>query len=128
MLANFTRVEVLPPNPSQLRHPVCYSPTTWESSLTGWGLRVVENNLTKELLETTISLLAEVNTNRSTSGRRKPASNALRGEEASKEGGPDKGELSPPDIGFGISNNKESTDEVEVPKVDTKEVTKEVNK
>jgi hypothetical protein len=28
MLANFTRVEVLPPNPPQLRHLVCYSPTT----------------------------------------------------------------------------------------------------
>jgi hypothetical protein len=106
MLANFTRAEVHPPNPSQLWRPVCYPPSTCESSPIGRGLRVVENNLTKVSSETTISLRAEGNTKRSTSGRRKPPSNALRGEESSKEGGSNKGELSPPDIRFGISSTR----------------------
>jgi hypothetical protein len=107
MLANFTRAEVRPPNLLQLHRLVCYPLTTWESSLTGWGLRVVENNLNKVLSEMTIPLRAEGNTKRSTSGHRRPPSNALRGEESSKEGGPDKGKLSPPDIRFGINQQGE---------------------
>jgi len=69
--------------------PLCgHPPTIWEGLPTEWGLRVSGASLTKMSPETTTSLQADGTTKRGTSRRRILPSNALRGEEAPKEGRP----------------------------------------
>jgi hypothetical protein len=69
--------------------PSCgHPPTNWEGLPTEWGLRVGRRSLTKTSQEMTTSLPADGNTIGGSSECRIPPSDALRREEAPKEGGP----------------------------------------